>query len=282
MPLPGFRAGSGEPLLLIHGLGGCWQAWDPVLPLLTGRHEVSAPDLPGFGTAAPLAGVEPTPGALADALERHLDDLGWDTAHIAGNSLGGLIALELGRRGRARTVTALSPGGMARGWEDVLARSLIRGQVYLGRALRPMLPGLARSALGRTIGLGAVAARPWRVSPPAAARLATAYVDSPVVLATLDAFDGTTTTEHLDDIHCPVTIGWGTRDRLLLPRQGERFRAALPAARLVRLPGLGHVPMSDDPVTVARLLLDGAARRTATAAGDRRRPEGPAGIAEPS
>jgi pimeloyl-ACP methyl ester carboxylesterase len=57
----------------------------------------------------------------------------------------------------------------------------------------------------------------------------------------------------------PVTVGWGTRDRLLVPRQAQRARAALPQARHVPLPACGHIPMSDDPDGVAALLLAGSA-----------------------
>jgi pimeloyl-ACP methyl ester carboxylesterase len=62
-------------------------------------------------------------------------------------------------------------------------------------------------------------------------------------------------TERLD---VPVTIAWGTRDRLLPPRQGARARARRPEARHVSLPGCGHVPFSDDPPLVTRVLLEGS------------------------
>jgi pimeloyl-ACP methyl ester carboxylesterase len=66
----------------------------------------------------------------------------------------------------------------------------------------------------------------------------------------------------LGSIECPVRIVWGTRDTLLLPRQAERFVREIPNAELVRLPGLGHAPMSDDPRTVADSILEFTARHT--------------------
>src|SRR5687767_10997424 len=107
------RGGSGEPLVLIHGIGHTWRGWRPMLPLLEPRFDVLAVDLPGFGHSAPLpAGVPPTAETLADAVEREMDAAGFGTAHVAGNSLGGWIALVLGRRGRARSITAISPAGL--------------------------------------------------------------------------------------------------------------------------------------------------------------------------
>lgn len=254
MPLPGFRAGAGEPMLLLHGLGMCWQVWQPVLPALTERFDVSAPDLPGFGTAAPLAGREPTTEALADAIERHLDDLGWEDAHLVGNSLGGRLALVLARRGRARSVTAISPAGMVHGWEQTWARAMLKTQYHVSRLLRPVVVAGCRTAVGRTLLFGQVVGRPWLLTEEESLRMATVFGDSPVVLATLEA------TGHFEDadlsgIDVPVTVAWGTRDVILLPRQGPRFKRAMPQTRLVKLEGLGHTPMTDDPATVAHVIL---------------------------
>ncbi len=109
---PRHRGGSGEPLLLIHGAFCTWRAWEELLPELESSYEVLAPTLLGHldGDRFP-AGVAVGIEALADGLERELDAAGWETAHIAGNSLGGLLALELAQRGRARSVVALAPGG---------------------------------------------------------------------------------------------------------------------------------------------------------------------------
>lgn len=256
--MPGFHDGSGEPLLLLHGLGSCWQVWEPVLGDLATTFEVDAPDLPGFGANPPLAGVAPTPGALADAVEGHLDALGWEQAHLAGNSMGGLLVLELARRGRARSVTAISPAGMAEGWEDAWARALLRTQVVAGRRLRPLADRLIGSSIGRAALMGTTVARPQRLGADAVRTQMEAFLDSPSVLDTLELMDPEPTVTALDAIDAPTTIAWGSRDRLLLPQQGPRYKAAMPQARLVKLDGLGHCPMSDDPALVADVI-----RRTA-------------------
>ncbi|MBA3326938.1 MAG: alpha/beta fold hydrolase, partial [Solirubrobacterales bacterium] len=94
------RCGRGEPLVLVHGLGSQWQVWRPVLERLAADREVVALDLPGFGGSAPLPN-EPTVAALARAVADLVAELGLDHPHVAGNSLGGAIALELARAGLA-------------------------------------------------------------------------------------------------------------------------------------------------------------------------------------
>jgi pimeloyl-ACP methyl ester carboxylesterase len=246
------RVGRGEPMLLVHGIGHRKEGWDPVLPGLAGRYDVAAIDLPGFGGADPLPD-RPTDEALADWCERVLDELGWDTAHLVGNSLGGLIALRLAGRGRARTVTALSPGGKMVGWEQRWAKALLRTM----RAAAPLaarVPALADRAATRQAVLGIIFGRPAAVTP-AYARLSTAGLATATAFeATLDA--ATWCIEDLKPIDAavPVTIAWGTRDVLLWPWQGQRWKADVPHARLIRLAGLGHTPMPDDPDLVVDVI----------------------------
>src|ERR687896_2293923 len=94
MDLDHHHGGAGEPLVLIHGIGHTWRGWKPMLPLLEPRFDVLAVDLPGFGHSPPLPpGTDSTPETLADAVEAVMDDAGFGRANIAGNSLGGWIAL---------------------------------------------------------------------------------------------------------------------------------------------------------------------------------------------
>ena len=248
------RAGSGEPLLLLHGVGHTWRAWRGILPELEGGFDVVAPDLPGFGGSAPLpAGTAPTLGALADAVERELDALGWDAPHVAGNSLGGQIALELARRGRARTVVAVSPAGMWTPRESLWGRSVLRLMRTLSFAPRPDLA--LRLAPVRLVVAGGVLGRPWRADPGELAE-ATLFVRKS------SAFGATSREVHrrhpegLGEIRAPVLVVWGTRDRLTLPRQATRWVDAIPGAELRWLPGLGHLPMLEDPELVAHTIRD--------------------------
>ena len=111
-----YRAGSGEPVLLVHGFTGAWHHWRPLLGALSARYEVIAPTLAGHDGGPPFPeGLPMSFAGAADSLELHLDELGVGTAHVVGNSLGGALALELAKRGRARSVVALAPAG---GWSD--------------------------------------------------------------------------------------------------------------------------------------------------------------------
>src|SRR6201993_1989550 len=106
------RGGAGQPLLLLHGIGAIWRAWSPVLPYLEPHHDVIVPTLHGHAGGPALGSeVAPSVQALADGIEAELDRLGLQKVHIAGNSLGGWIGIELARRGRARSLVLLSPAG---------------------------------------------------------------------------------------------------------------------------------------------------------------------------
>ncbi|MFF0183234.1 alpha/beta fold hydrolase [Streptomyces sp. NPDC005244] len=252
------RVGTGEPLLLLHGIGHHRQAWDPVIPLIAGERDVIAVDLPGFGASPALpdglthdlSTVVPVLGALCEALEI-------ERPHVAGNSLGGLLALELGREKLVRSVTTFSPAGF---WSPVERRYAFGVLLAMRQAARsmpvPVVERLSRSAAGRTVLTSSIYAHPARRSPEA-------VVAETLALAHAEAFTETlragTTVRFTDDIPAlPVTVAWGTRDRLLVRRQGVRAKRIIPRARLVRLPGCGHVPMNDDPALVARVLLDGS------------------------
>src|SRR4051794_22579991 len=123
-----YRAGEGEPLVLIHGFTATWRCWLPVLAELVPRFEVIAPTLHGHDGGSPLPPSDHphSIGRAADFLEQHLDELGVGTAHLAGNSLGGALALELAKRGRARSVVGISPAGGLRPGDDAAAQQIIK------------------------------------------------------------------------------------------------------------------------------------------------------------
>ena len=242
------RTGSGPPIVLLHGIGLDRRVWDPVVPLLAREHEVIAVDLPGFGASAPPAGP-PTVAALAAAVE----ELGLERPHAVGNSLGGGIALELGRRGSAGSVCAISPIGFAIGRERVYARVILNAM----HAMAGALDGHAETAYGgparRAALMNLVLARPWRMPSGAAAHMNHCTARAPGWHATLREV----TAWRPRMPACPTTIAWAQRDRLLLAgRQAPRAARWLPQARHVTLRGCGHVPMWDDPEQVARAILD--------------------------
>jgi pimeloyl-ACP methyl ester carboxylesterase len=141
----GYRGGEGEPLVLIHGGGGTWQQWRAVLPLLEPRHDVMAINLVGHYGGAPLApGAEANIDSFIEGIERDMDAVGWSEAHIVGTSLGGLIALVLAKRGRARSCTAIATIG---GWEkgaDPGPRLVARGYRFFHRITQLMARDPAR------------------------------------------------------------------------------------------------------------------------------------------
>lgn len=244
------RRGAGPPLVLIHGLGGEWRAWMPVLDALAARRDVIALDLPGFGDSPPLGPEEdPSPPGLARAVTALLDGLGLDRPHVAGNSLGGWVALELARLGRSASVTALSPAGF---WGHPLAPKE-RGR----RAAQALLPILRRAVghpLGRRIVLAASVARPERVPAEAARRMVTAYATAPGMKSVNAAMRGSWF-DWPNELAVPVTLAWGDHDRLVRPPAP----ATVPAgARTRTLRGCGHVPMWDDPAQVTEVVLAGS------------------------
>lgn len=245
-------------LLCIHGYTASSHNWDPVLAGLQQHHRVHVARLAGHAGGPQLpAGVAPTAAALADQLERDLDDAGVHRAHLVGNSLGGWLALELAARGRALSVTALSP---ALGWEPRGAHlrnlawklSLTRQLVVRGA---PVLPLLFRSATGRRIGLKIAVAHGDRMSPEAALAFTDAVSECTVWKPLKHWF---LTTEHtMGPIDCPVRIVWSDDDALIpLEPYGARFSTLVPHAERIVLPDVGHVPMYDDPQLVVRTVLD--------------------------
>ena len=252
------RAGSGPPLVLIHGLGHRRQAWDPVLDRLTPHRDVITLDLPGHGASPPLStGGKNAVAVMADKVADLLASLGLDRPHVAGNSLGGALALVLAARGRAASATALSPAGFPNhGYQVGYARAFFNVALMSARTLRPAVPRLARSAAGRTALFGLVVDRPAAMTPEQVeggmAGILLARDAIHAVFATFEPF----TAPVPDDV--PVTIAWGTKDRILPPANARVARQRLPRARFMSLPGCGHVPMTDDPELVARVLLGGS------------------------
>jgi pimeloyl-ACP methyl ester carboxylesterase len=254
------RTGRGDPLVLIHGIGSRWQMWEPVMDRLAARHDVIALDLPGFA-ASPMPPVGTPPGvdSLASLVTEFLAGLGVERPHVAGNSLGGLLALELAHRGIARTACAISPAGFANRPETVLARSSLRVGVRAARRLAPRADSLLRSRLGRRAAFNLFIAHPAQVSPADAAESLRALGAAPWFDATLPTV-GAMAISGRETIDVPVTVAWGSKDRLLLPRQARRAAHVLPHARVLLLHGCGHVATYDDPEQVARVMLEAAAQ----------------------
>ena len=255
------REGSGPPLVLLHGVGHRRQAWYAVLDRLTPHRDVILIDLPGHGESPPLEPGAPIIDALLGPVRALLDDLGVPYPHMAGNSLGGRLALESAMAGWAASATGLSPAGFWRTERDAtMARAVFKVMETAGARLQRFGPVLSRHTAGRALTYGAIVNRPSRMTAEQAAGDMTAFVAAhdavEAVLAELAPFTG-----HVPD-GIPVTIAWGTKDRLLRPPQVLVAKERLPRAWIRPLPGCGHVPMTDDPALVADVLLQGSGRQT--------------------
>jgi pimeloyl-ACP methyl ester carboxylesterase len=270
-----YRAGKGEPVVLLHGFTGHWRHWKPVLADLGARYEVIAPTLSGHkgGPAYPSGmGLEKVADA-GDSLERHLDELGVGTAHFVGNSMGGALAIELAKRGRARSVVAFSPGG---GWElggaepERIARFFAR-QMRMVRISRKQIPRLMRRPGARKLAMRDIMRHGERISPGDAVDLSLDPLGCTVVNDVLTSLRaGRAHVEDLDQVAAPTLIAWAELDRILpLATCSARFRREIPHAEFRVLPRVGHVPMWDDTSLVVKTITDWVDAHLATpVAGD--------------
>ncbi len=252
------RRGSGEPLVLLHGIGHRWQAWEPVMDKLAVERDVIAVDLPGFGASPALpAGTPYTVATVLRMMRELFAEFGLDRPHIAGNSLGGLFSLAAADAGLVRSATVLSPAGFYSAPELRYATTALRGMRLGARLPDTTMERLIRSPQRRRAMFGLIYAHPERLDASAITGDAKAMRDAPGFEPTIRA--GARVRFHGSCAGVPVTIGWGVKDRLLLPTQALRAQQRLPGARFVWLPDCGHVPMSDDPGLVAKVLLEGSA-----------------------
>jgi pimeloyl-ACP methyl ester carboxylesterase len=245
------RRGDGEPLVLLHHLGGEWQVFEPVLEPLAGHFDVIAVDLPGFGASPPLpASLEPTPWALARAVADLLDSLGIERAHASGISLGGWASLELAKRGRALSVITLCAAGF---WRRPLGPRKGLSSRTIARALRPVMPALFAIPAVRARALASAVVHGERLSRAQAVRVVGAYAR---------ARDYDRASGHMrgnvfsggDEIDVPVTLAWGEHDR-----QVSAPRSVPAGWRQLVLRGCNHLPTFDDPDQVVRVVREGSA-----------------------
>jgi len=264
-PLWATRSGSGEPLLLLHGWGSSHRDFTAVLPALSKRFDVLAVDLPGVGRSPHLR-ERPTVRALTDAVERLLDDAGLDRVHVLGNSLGARLALELARRGRARSVVSIAPSGL-----NVPPERLVQGTGMalarvVTRTAQPLIQPLSRWKLGRTALLLPLKARPWSTSPEEVIGAREGFADSRDYWRTLLWALLLDVPRGMDQIDCPVTLVQGAAD-WIASGQTVRYLPWIPGSRFRPPLAAGHAPQSDRPGTIVEIVEQTAARaREAVAA----------------
>jgi pimeloyl-ACP methyl ester carboxylesterase len=250
-------------MVLLHGFTNDWQVWRPVLPALEQHFAVFAPTLPGHFGAAPWEETAPLSiSAIADRLERQLDTHGIAEAHFVGNSLGGWLSLELALRGRATSVTCLCPAG---GWEPGSAEERAAYR-YFWRTTRlalplsrPLFPLLAGQRWLRAIAMRDMVVHPARMEPSLALSTMKAAANCGVSRQMLATSKKENLFGELGNIECRVTVATADGDRLFKgPTYFSKLRRLLPDAEWIRLEGVGHLPMSDDPDRVAEVIRSGA------------------------
>jgi pimeloyl-ACP methyl ester carboxylesterase len=253
------RRGHGDPLILLHSLGGSLVQCSPVLDRLAAEREVIAVDMPGFGDSAELPeGVSPRAANLATAILDFYDALGIEgKPAVAGISLGGWVAIECARQDGVSAVVALCTAGFWRRSPDPSNRRLARAR-RRGRALRPLFRPMMQTARGRRETLGRFIYRPERLSPGEASAIASAYVTAPAY-DEASALMRAGRIEELKSIKVPITLAWAEHDTLVRNRPLPAKALPKRVEQLV-LPGCGHVPTWDDPDLVARVVLAGARR----------------------
>lgn len=249
------RSGSGIPIVLIHGIGHRRQAWAPVVDRLARSHEIFTVDLTGFGASPPHPrGSAHTVEAYADHLVANFRAWGLEKPHIAGNSLGGAIALELARRGEVTSAVALAPAGFI-DWKGIGA-ALPLVAMRLGALALPA--PLLRRATGVRLVRSVIG---WPLYAFSDRHDALSTYDDALAMKRARGFERTAVMclrtvvrPFRGGLQVPTVIAWGTKDRILPYSQMTRARRLVPDARFVTLDGAGHVPMADCPDEIATLV----------------------------
>jgi len=254
--------GSGEPVLLLHPFLLSQAVWEVVARQLadTGRYEVFAPTMAGHN-GGPSAGTSfLSSSVLADHVERQMDELGWDTAHIVGNSLGGWVAFELERRGRARSVTGIAPAGGWTRWSPVKFEVIAKFVLGIPLLVLAWLfgPRVLQLPFSRRLATYAISASPYGVSERELSVIIDDVAHCPAYFQLLVKALLLHGLRELAENAVPAHLVICEKDRIIpSPRFTRHFTAHLPADhKLTVLDGVGHVPMFEAPGRVTEVITD--------------------------
>ena len=247
------RRGSGPPLLLIHGLGGTGQSWEPIAGRLAQERELILVDLPGHGQTPALP--ETTIATYADALEAFVAEHGFEHVDMVGASMGARLVLELARRGTAGAVVALDPGGFWTRREQRLFGISVGLSVKLLKLLKPLLPFLSHNPITRTLLLGQFSTKPWALDGDVVQRELEAFTTTESFEPALKALAEGPGQEGTATPPGRVVVGWGTRDLVTLPRGAARLQHRFPTAEVQWYAGCGHFPYWDAPGAAIETIL---------------------------
>jgi pimeloyl-ACP methyl ester carboxylesterase len=254
---PSHRGGTGTPMVCVHGITDTWRTWELVLPALEREHDVLAVTLAGHAGGPPLEG-ELGDGTLADAVERAMDEAGFEDAHVVGNSLGGYVSLQLARRGRARSLVLLAPAG---GWadgDDSYKETLehFKQTQELVKAAVPYIDQMVASVEGRRTATQFITTNFEHIPAELIAHQVLGVARCEAVGPLFELALGEGWSVDAEGVSCPTRVVWGTADRILeWPKTAVRYREELPNADWVTLEGIGHCPQLDVPAQAAELIL---------------------------
>jgi pimeloyl-ACP methyl ester carboxylesterase len=257
------RAGSGPPVVLIHGITSTADTWAPAMRGLSREHTVIAPDLLGHGASAKPRG-DYSLGAYASGVRDMLAALGHDRVTVVGHSLGGGVAMQFAYQFPERTgrLVLVSSGGLGRE-----VNLLLRAAALPGAEL--VLPLLVPSWLGTAVGrIGSAGSR---------LGLRTRLDIAEILRGFLSLNDGEARAAFLHTLravidpggqrvnghdrlylaaHLPTLLVWGECDPIIPVAHGREAQTAMPGSRLEVFDASGHFPHLDDPLRFTDVLLD--------------------------
>jgi pimeloyl-ACP methyl ester carboxylesterase len=249
-PLHHEISGTGEPLVLIHGMGSASTAWKPIRYELNQDFTVITVDLPGHGKTPYVKGQPMDPHSLATYVLEQLSSLGIDRFHLAGNSLGGWVSLEMSSAApdRVRSLIGIAPAGLwlnpynARYPGTAVAR-------FLARYTAKLAPTALHFEAARKLGF-------FDVSPRWKEFSYELCLDATMAMSTAEgyhpAWDGMLMKRFDSFIpeDVPVTIIFGDTDRTLPATTCQERSVAPSHAKWIIFPNTGHAPMWDSPLDV--------------------------------
>ena len=252
-----YGSGEGPPVLLIHGLAGCWQNWLETIPRLGQERRVLAPDLPGFGYSdMPVDGITvPGYGRYLRAFWEKLD-LG--PAVIVGNSMGGFVAAELAIQFPEVCDRLVLVAAAGISITSLRKRPTLTGaRVFAAMASRTVAQSerVVRRPRLRHMALQLVARHPTRLKPDLVHELIQGG-GKPGFLPAMEALLSYDFRDRLPEIRCPTLIVWGEHDMLVPVEDAHEFERRVAGARKVVLDDTGHIPMVERPVAFNDCLLD--------------------------
>jgi pimeloyl-ACP methyl ester carboxylesterase len=252
----GTEAGSGPPILLLHGLGGTWQYWSRTMELLAGSARCIAFDLPGFGASdTPPGGF--TLDSASDNLAAALRAVGGAPAVVCGHSLGGPLGARFALRHphAVSKLVLVGPSGLAPAppWQHRVLRA-VPAYNLLQLVPWPWERLLLSIAPLRRAGLGLLVDNPSAVDPALVRRMVEGARHARALRPALSASFATGLDDDAPLVSVPIAAIWGSRDRMVPPSDSEILVCVVPSAEIHFLPGCGHLPMVERPEAFADLL----------------------------